>query len=322
LEGGDNNPAVLFSITAPFDQNPFEAFTNLGGAIAHALKGDLYNLPDVTHSYPRFRNEPNEAIGIPTTTTQVSPKTESGIHAPPWMESRLEERRGAGQSLPYPTRSFMERSMGTDFSQVKIHTDSQAVQLNKDLGAHAFTTGNDIFFNEGKWNPDSDSGKHLLAHELTHIIQQKPQNQVVQRNGYSSPGPRGDVQVRLPIVDEALTQISDLHGALEGRSLSRQERKNAERIFKNSIDYSRVRIIETRIAAGTTVGNNIRLPVGFNVDTQEGAQLLIHELTHVWQYQHHGSGYVTTSLLQQAHAALTLGNRNFAYDYTISPGDE
>jgi hypothetical protein len=73
LEEGHNNPAVLFSINAPFDQNPFEAITNLAGAISHALSGDLYDLPDVTHSYPRFHNEPDTAIGSPTTTTQISP---------------------------------------------------------------------------------------------------------------------------------------------------------------------------------------------------------------------------------------------------------
>jgi hypothetical protein len=68
-----NNPAVMFSITAPFEQNPFEAFTNLGGAIYHALRGDLYNLPGITHSYPRFQSDPIEAIGTPHTKTRVSP---------------------------------------------------------------------------------------------------------------------------------------------------------------------------------------------------------------------------------------------------------
>ena len=75
---GHNNPAVLFSINMPFHQNPFEAFMNLGGAMYHALSGDLYNLPGVTHSYPRFHEEPIGAIGSPSTRTQVSPKAESG----------------------------------------------------------------------------------------------------------------------------------------------------------------------------------------------------------------------------------------------------
>ena len=70
------------------------------------------------------------------------------------------------------TMSQMQSGFGADFSQVRIHTDSNAVQLSKDLGAQAFTHGNDIYFNEGKYNPSSTSGQHLLAHELTHTIQQ------------------------------------------------------------------------------------------------------------------------------------------------------
>jgi hypothetical protein len=70
------------------------------------------------------------------------------------------------------TRNEMEMGFGADFSQVNIHTGSQAVQMNKELGAQAFTHGKDIYFNERKYNPYSNEGKHLLAHELTHTIQQ------------------------------------------------------------------------------------------------------------------------------------------------------
>jgi len=66
----------------------------------------------------------------------------------------------------------MENRFGTDFSEVKIHTGSQAIQMSRELNAQAFTVGNDIYFNEGKYNPSSDAGKHLLAHELTHTVQQ------------------------------------------------------------------------------------------------------------------------------------------------------
>ena len=67
----------------------------------------------------------------------------------------------------------MNRSFGNDFSDVKIHVDSDAVQMNQNLGAKAFAHGNDIYFNEGKYSPNSSEGKGLLAHELTHTIQQK-----------------------------------------------------------------------------------------------------------------------------------------------------
>lgn len=87
-------------------------------------------------------------------------------------EQHIRSELGGGTSLDEPTRRAMEKSFGTDLGQVKIHTDQAAAQINQQLGAHAFTTGNDIFFNSGKFNPETKAGKHLLAHELTHTIQQ------------------------------------------------------------------------------------------------------------------------------------------------------
>jgi outer membrane protein OmpA-like peptidoglycan-associated protein len=86
--------------------------------------------------------------------------------------SGITQTKGHGSSLDGHTRSFMESRFGTDFSSVNIHTGDYAVQLSRELNAQAFTTGNDIYFNEGKYSPDSNSGRHLLAHELTHTIQQ------------------------------------------------------------------------------------------------------------------------------------------------------
>ncbi len=92
--------------------------------------------------------------------------------AGPSIESRLSNSKGGGSPLPDETRSFMESRFGSDFSGVKVHTDSNAVQMNKELSAQAFTHGSDVYFNQGKYDPDSSSGKHLLAHELTHTVQQ------------------------------------------------------------------------------------------------------------------------------------------------------
>lgn len=70
------------------------------------------------------------------------------------------------------TQTFMQSRFGADFSDVKIHTGGEAIQMNRELNAKAFTQGNDIYFNEGQYNPDSTDGKYLLAHELTHTLQQ------------------------------------------------------------------------------------------------------------------------------------------------------
>jgi len=69
-------------------------------------------------------------------------------------------------------RASLEPQFRYDFSQVRIHTDAEADVLSRNLGAEAFTTGHDIFFRDGTFRPDSESGKGLIAHELTHVVQQ------------------------------------------------------------------------------------------------------------------------------------------------------
>lgn len=92
--------------------------------------------------------------------------------AVPDLERRLGESRGSGQTLPEATRSSMESAFGADFGGVRVHTDGEAVQMNRELSAQAFTHGSDIYFNAGKYEPGSAAGKGLLAHELTHVMQQ------------------------------------------------------------------------------------------------------------------------------------------------------
>jgi hypothetical protein len=85
---------------------------------------------------------------------------------------RVNASRGGGSPLPDETREFMESRFSADFSGVRVHTGSEAARLSRDAQAQAFTHGSDIYFNEGKYNPDTGDGKQLLAHELTHTIQQ------------------------------------------------------------------------------------------------------------------------------------------------------
>ncbi|MCR8557640.1 DUF4157 domain-containing protein [Mucilaginibacter sp. BJC16-A38] len=77
-----------------------------------------------------------------------------------------------GQSMPQSSRQFFEPRFGHDFSNVKIHTDSVAAKSAQSINALAYTTGNNIIFNSGQYSPESDSGKKLMAHELTHVVQQ------------------------------------------------------------------------------------------------------------------------------------------------------
>ncbi len=80
--------------------------------------------------------------------------------------------KGGGAPLPSETRAELEPKFGSDFSQVRVHADRQAAQLNQQIQARAFTQGNNIYFGAGQYNPTSSNGKQLLAHELTHTIQQ------------------------------------------------------------------------------------------------------------------------------------------------------
>lgn len=103
------------------------------------------------------------------------------------FESQLNHARGGGSSLEPMLQGKLESAMGADFSRVKIHNDGQADRLSRSIQAKAFTTGNDVFFKQGAYNPNSKGGQTLIAHELTHVMQQnsgavqRQSDEVIQR---------------------------------------------------------------------------------------------------------------------------------------------
>jgi len=92
----------------------------------------------------------------------VDAATEHAIHA----------LSGRGRALPEAVRSFMEPRFNADFSAVRVHTDAEAHSLASAVSAQAFTVGRNVVFGAGHYAPDTESGKRLLAHELTHVVQQ------------------------------------------------------------------------------------------------------------------------------------------------------
>src|SRR5438132_13394239 len=80
---------------------------------------------------------------------------------------------GGGSPLDSDTKGFMESRLGADFADVRVHTDSKASESARSVQAHAYTVGTDVVFQSGKYEPESDSGKRMLAHELTHVVQQR-----------------------------------------------------------------------------------------------------------------------------------------------------
>ena len=138
-------------------------------------------------------------------------------------------------------------------------------------------------------------------------------------------------RLRSPVVEELLTQETEAMSGLQGIPLTPLEIELASSIFGDSIDYSRIRLLHTAEAMWfRTVGNVIRVPPFFTVDPTARASrralpveymrhTFIHELTHVWQYQHGGTSYISYSLGPQIAAMMAGQGRNAAYCYDADP---
>lgn len=137
----------------------------------------------------------NVMQGKPATSTPITTVTNSTIQTkssaqqnnstPSSFASQLTNSKGKGSALPQKTNNQMNRAFGTNFNSVKVHTGASSVRMNNQLRSRAFTNGNDIYFNSGEYMPESPKGKSLLAHELTHTIQQRNSatSTIIQKQG-------------------------------------------------------------------------------------------------------------------------------------------
>jgi hypothetical protein len=110
------------------------------------------------------------------TKPQPSPAAGGAFEAGDEFQQQLDASRGRGQPLPDALMQDFETKFGADFGGVRIHTDVESDQLNRSVQAKAFTAGQDIFFREGAYEPASRPGQELIAHELTHVMQQRATN--------------------------------------------------------------------------------------------------------------------------------------------------
>jgi Domain of unknown function (DUF4157) len=115
------------------------------------------------------REEDGQALRMKPLTQRLPM---GGMAATQYLESSINRARGGGQPLEAGLQRKLGQAMGADFSRVRVHTDAQADQLNRSIQAKAFTTGQDVFFRQGEYNPESSAGQKVLAHELTHVVQQ------------------------------------------------------------------------------------------------------------------------------------------------------
>lgn len=151
-----------------------------------------------TMSSDIMRKESSANMGMPVSNSFVN---------------NLNNSKGSGSTLPKSTKGFMENAFSTDFSNVKIHNDAKANNLSQNINAKAFTHGNDIYFGAGQYSPNSYSGKSLLAHELTHTLQQSGQ---IQR----APMPEPDTVTNLDNYAATTRQNIIYDGGLQIQNLS------------------------------------------------------------------------------------------------------
>ena len=120
----------------------------------------------------RLQREGEEEEEVQTARDDEKFDPAESFEAGPEIEQQIEKSQGSGAPLPDNVRDFMEPRFGADFSGVRLHTGSESTGLNRALSAQAFTRGSDIYLGEGHTNVESSAGQQLLAHELTHVIQQ------------------------------------------------------------------------------------------------------------------------------------------------------
>jgi hypothetical protein len=148
------------------------------------------------------------------------------------LENSIQQARGGGQSLDPNLQAKMGQAMGADFSGVKVHTDSQSDQLNQSIQAKAFTTGQDVFFRQGAYSPSSKDGQELIAHELTHVVQQN--GGAVQRSALA----KGKSGIHSTTGYKAASSvIQRSYGTLNPMSKARVDQKSEEKYAEKAQEF-------------------------------------------------------------------------------------
>lgn len=120
---------------------------------------------------------------------KIQAKTSSD-HIPeidPNIESHIQSLNGGGQPLSEDSRAFFEPRFGRDFSQVRVHTGAKAAEAASAVNARAFTVGRNVVFGDKQYVPGTEGGRRLMAHELTHVVQQSPKSTIIQRAAAGCP---------------------------------------------------------------------------------------------------------------------------------------
>lgn len=205
--------AGRYARTAPSTVSAFPATVRLQAQLETTRSGDVYE-----READRMADF---LVGGVTETARpvVSAYGGTPVEVSEEMEQRLSTSAGKGQSIPSGLRAEMESGFDRSFSDVRIHTDAEAAAMSRSLGARAFTYGNDIYFNKGQYQPETSEGRHLIAHELTHTVQQNRQvarqAEIKPDNQKAKPAAQGNELLKVTNqISELSTLLTNLKGFL------------------------------------------------------------------------------------------------------------
>jgi hypothetical protein len=190
----------------------------------------------------------------------------------------------SGQPLSDSSRSFFEPRFGHDFSDVRVHTDGAAAASAQSINASAYTNGNNIVFNQGQFSPQTTPGRQLIAHELTHVVQQGNQSKAIQRHRMM------DGDEAKPCLQKAEQVIQTLEKNMgAGAGFGQQDYiKGAVQILRSKMSANKIKCYSFEgIIHGVTdyAGDEVRLD-GVNLDWINETTVL-HEGVHAYHASQH-----------------------------------
>jgi hypothetical protein len=182
----------------------------------------------------RAVTEPSPPTSVPDLAVRRSASTETTpLEAP--LEREVRSLRRGGRSLPASTRATFESRLGHDFGDVRVHTGSRADEAARAIDAQAFTLGTDVFFARGNYRPNTPGGRKLLAHELTHVVQQSRDGPAIQRqmqNDWALGDLDEDARKRLTVLPDLPADVVDFSAWTD----SSQTLSNVEYILGQNVD--------------------------------------------------------------------------------------
>ena len=171
----------------------------------HEPQGEHKRAQPATQESPELSSQQRLASAVGNQAFSALARQGAGIlpdgRAHPDVESAISQSRGGGQKLDDTTREKVGGALGDPLNDVHVHADDHANALASSVSARAFTTGSDIYFAKGEHNPGSSDGQQLMAHELTHVVQQR---------GASTSGPLTVSQPGDALENEAEAAASDV----------------------------------------------------------------------------------------------------------------